>query len=71
MADALASGASARKGVGVQVPPRARIKIPGENRGFSFVCLLLTGGVNRMKLSRVSNLHELRKTVFGPGSAAY
>ena len=24
MADALASGASARKGVGVQVPPRAR-----------------------------------------------
>jgi hypothetical protein len=36
MADALASGASARKGVGVQVPPRARIKIPGENRGFSF-----------------------------------
>ena len=26
MADALASGASARKGVGVQVPPRARVK---------------------------------------------
>ena len=25
MADALASGASARKGVGVQVPPRARL----------------------------------------------
>ena len=26
MADALASGASARKGVGVQVPPRARFR---------------------------------------------
>ena len=29
MADAPASGAGARKGVGVQVPPRARIEIPG------------------------------------------
>ncbi len=27
MADALASGASARKGVGVQVPPRARFLV--------------------------------------------
>ena len=26
MADALASGASVRKGVGVQIPPRARVK---------------------------------------------
>ena len=36
MADALASGASARKGVGVQVPPRAQEKIPGSGRGFLF-----------------------------------
>ena len=41
MADALASGASARKGVGVQVPPRARIEIPGENRGFFFAATQL------------------------------
>ena len=34
MADALASGASVRKGVGVQVPPRARFeKIPGGTNG--------------------------------------
>ncbi len=35
-ADALASGASVRKGVGVQIPPRARLvrkKIPGRTIG--------------------------------------
>ena len=38
MVDALASGASARKGVGVQVPPRAHIeKIPGLRIG-DFLC---------------------------------
>ncbi len=42
MADALASGASARKGVGVQVPPRARTKSPVKTGDFSLrdtVCI--------------------------------
>ena len=33
MADALASGASARKGVGVQVPPRAQNRAPAPAYG--------------------------------------
>ena len=50
MVDALASGASARKGVGVQVPPRAlnerccnpglKKQVPGYN-----IALLVVGGV--------------------------
>ena len=44
LADALASGASARKGVGVQVPPRAR----GEVKEISF-----TGLANREKRSEI------------------
>ena len=40
LADALASGASARKGVGVQVPPRAQRKKPVVPRGQPvFSCL--------------------------------
>ncbi len=64
MADALASGASARKGVGVQVPPRARTKSPVKTGDFSLhdtVCIAsVVSGCSLgewFKPARVGNSH--------------
>ena len=68
-ADALASGASVRKGVGVQIPPRARVKAPGF-RGFPNPSASLSTFVNELSIDRRTVLKGVAVTTAGAAALA-